>query len=445
MLGTVEFVRIEEDTSAVPGGDSVLSTLHQQIRLMTKDNQDETNIRAAVASELEQSKQLAKQFDLGDIKSGEWFLKLLTQVVRSYEKNARAEYFLQKYPGLPADDIADKLIETACRYAGIAGAVTGVVVTANQIALLGSAGMTIALFAGSIGAELIYLTRLQIRLALDLAAVYDLQLDPDDPEDILMIFGYAMGIAPHELISKGLQTAASTGTRNAIRTHISKSTLKAVQDFARQLGFKILQRDIIKFTVPVASAAVGSSYNYITTRSIGKLAKKQFGSGAGTEELRMLVSRRYTYDLIFPAAVMYMANVDGEYHPTEKILYRQMISRMSFDGHDPQVFNQLIKDENSIMQAVGKIEETEAAELLLELLTLMAIYDGKLTDQEEQFLQKVARHFDLSLDSASLEARAATYRVEDSSVWHKAGKITGSSLRAVREARNNFNILRRRD
>src|SRR5690606_34294953 len=117
-----------------------------------------------------------------------------------------------------------------------------------------------------------------------------------------------------------------------------------------------------------------------------KLAKKQFGSGAGTEELRMLVSRRYTYDLIFPAAVMYMANVDGEYHPTEKILYRQMISRMSFDEHDPQVFNQLIKDENSIMQAVGKIEETAAAELLLELLTLIAIYDGKLTDQEEQFL-----------------------------------------------------------
>lgn len=144
---------------------------------------------AEVSSELEEAKSFAKTLNIEDVKSGQWFIALLQKVVESYNRNVRVEYFQQKYPGLTPDEIADKLISITVKYATIAGAVTGTATTANQIAALSSAGMTIALMTGAIGAEMVYLARIQMRLILDLSVAYDLQLDPDDPEDILMVLG----------------------------------------------------------------------------------------------------------------------------------------------------------------------------------------------------------------------------------------------------------------
>ena len=259
--------------------------------------QDEV-AKAEVASELEEAKSFAKTLNIEDVKSGQWFITLLQKVVQSYNRNARAEYFQQKYPGLPPDEIADILTSVTVKYATIAGAITGAAVTVNQIGALSSAGMTIAVMAGAIGAEMVYLARIQMRLVLDLSVVYDLQPDPDDPEDVLMIFGYAMGVAPVGMLGKGLQKAAQGGTQRAIKKYVSKGTLKALQDFGKRIGIRILQKSVLKYTVPIVSAAVGSSYNYVTTKSVGGIAKNHLKNrGKVTEELRQLVSRQNTYDL----------------------------------------------------------------------------------------------------------------------------------------------------
>jgi uncharacterized protein (DUF697 family)/virulence-associated protein VapD len=300
----------------------------------TNITEDEA-LKTQVASELDKAQQLARSLKFEDVNSGEWFIHLLQKVIQAYDHNARATYFQQKYPGFPPDEIADILTSVTVRYATIAGGITGVLATANQIATLSSAGMTAALFLGYIGAEMLYLAQIQMRLVLDLSVVYDLQLDAEDPEDVLMIFGYALGVAPVEMLGKGLQVAAGAATRGAVRKYVSKGTLKTIQDFARRLGFKILQRTILKYAVPVASAAVGSSYNYATTKSVGRIARAHLKNrGKVTDELRVLVSRQNTYDLAFPAAVMYVAHVDGQFSKKEKEFYKAMVSRMSFDEHN---------------------------------------------------------------------------------------------------------------
>src|SRR5512137_1017449 len=104
---------------------------------------------------------------------------------------------------------------------------------------------------------------------------------------------------------------------------VSKGTLEALQKFAQRLGFKILQRTIIKYAVPVVSAGVGSGYNYISTKSVGKIAKIHFKNrGKATDELRAVISKQNIYDLAIPAAAMFMAQVDGNVSPKEKELYR---------------------------------------------------------------------------------------------------------------------------
>jgi tellurite resistance protein len=260
-----------------------------------------------------------------------------------------------------------------------------------------------------------------------------------------MIFGYALGVAPTEVIGKGLQVAARAGTTSTIKKVVSKGTLEAVQKFAQRLGFKILQRTIIKYAVPVASAAVGSGYNYLTTKSVGQIAKLHFKNrGKVTDELRAVISRQNSYDLAVPAAAMFMAQVDGSVSPKEKELYRAMLSRMSFEEHIPADFQRLVNDEQSILDAVSQIEDVEVRKVLIELLTLMAIYDGILADEEREFLMNAAERLRVPLDIEQVEKRTKEYQVivEKNVLEKTAGAIGGAAVTAIGTAGQAANKLK---
>ena len=412
---------------------------------MTTPTPDDEHVKAQVSKELEEAKTLAKTFNFKEVKSGEWFIKLLQQVVRSYDRNARSTYFQQKYPGLSPDETADILTSVTVKYATIAGAIAGVAATADEIAAIGSAGLTATLFVGTIGAEMLYLSNIQMRLVLDMSVLYDLQLDAEDPEDILLIFGYALGVAPVEVVGKGLQVAARAGTKGAIKKVVSKGTLEALEKFAQRLGFKILQRTIIKFAVPVASAAVGSGYNYLTTKSVGQIAKVHFKNrGKVTDELRTVISKQNIYDLAIPAAAMFMAQVDGNVSSKEKELYRAMLSRMSFEEHTPADFNRLISDEQSVLDAISQVEDVELRKTLIELLTLMAIYDGILANEEREFLTSAAERLGVSLDMEQVEKRAKEYQVivEKNLLERAAGAMGGAAVAAIGTAGQAANRLK---
>ena len=412
---------------------------------MTTPTPDDEHVKAQVSKELEDAKTIAKTLNFEEVKSGEWFIKLLQQVVRAYDRNARAAYFQKKYPGLSPDEIADILTSVTVKYATIAGAITGVAATANEIAAVSSVGLTAALFVGSIGAEMLYLSNIQMRLVLDMSVLYDLQLDTEDPEDILLIFGYALGVAPAEALGKGLQVAAREGTKSAVKKVFSKATLEAVQKFAQRLGIKILQRTIIKYAVPIASAAVGSGYNYIATKSVAQISKAHFKNrGKVTDELRAVISKQNIYDLAIPAAAMFMAQVDGNVSPKEKELYRAMLSRMSFEGHTPVDFNRLVSEEHSILDAVSQIEDVELRKALIELLTMMAVYDGILANEEREFLISAAERLGVSLDIEQVEKRAKEYQVivEKNLLERTAGAMGGTAVMAIGMAGQAANKLK---
>jgi tellurite resistance protein len=238
-----------------------------------------------------------------------------------------------------------------------------------------------------------------------------------------------MGVVPAEMVGKGLQVAARGGTQYAVKKYVSKGTLKAIQDFGKRIGIRILQKSILKYTVPVVSAVVGSSYNYVTTKSVGSIAKNHLKNrGKVTEELRQLVSRQNTYDIAFPAAAMYMAQIDGEFSAKEKEFYRAILSRMSFDEHTQAEFKKLMADEGNIINSTAQIEDDEIRSSLVEVLVLMAIYDGELVEKERDFLIKTAAELNVPLDINEVERRTGDYRVViEKNVFQKAAGSTKES------------------
>jgi hypothetical protein len=65
-----------------------------------------------------------------------------------------------------------------------------------------------------------------------------------------MVLGYVLGVAPTKMLGAAAQEAARGRTRTLVKKYVSKHVLKVIQNFAKKLGFKVLQRTNIKYTVP---------------------------------------------------------------------------------------------------------------------------------------------------------------------------------------------------
>ena len=407
---------------------------------MAESAGDESSLKNEVQRQLDQAKAFAKSLSPEDAQNGEWFLKLLSQVTKAYDRNARATYFQKKYPGLPADDIADTLLPVATRYAAITGAATGATSTVGVVTALPTGGASLTVFLGSLGAEMLALSAIQMRLVLDMSVVYDLQLDPEDPEDVLLVFGYAVGIKPAEVAAVGVPRAAGVMAKSSIRKHLSKQTLRGAEKFGRRIGVKILQRTVIKYAVPVVSAGVGSAFNYVTTKSLGEIAKRHMKNrGKVTDELRALVSRSNAYELAIPAAAMYMARSDGCVDAKEKELYKAMLCRMSFDDHSPDDFDRLVHDKESILDAISRIKDKDMLEALIEIVILMAIYDGAIVPQEREWLLCVAKAACVPVDVTDVERRALEYEtVVKETLADKATDLAGDAADVAKERVKNI-------
>jgi len=397
-----------------------------------KDSLDD--IKRIVQSKFDESREFIKTLEFNQINNGEWFTQLLGKVIQTSERNARAAYFIEKYPGLAPDEIADILTKTVEKYAAVAGAIAGAGATAGEISAVASSGLSSALLPTVILLEMVYVSRIQLRLIYDLSVVYNLPLDLEDPEDIFLIFGYALGIAPADLVGKGLQIATKSLTKRGVKQVFTKGTLKATQNIAAKIGVKVLQKTILKYAIPITSIGIGGLYNFTTTKSLGSIAKSHFKErGKLTDELQALISNQYKYDIVFPAAIMYMAKVDGVLKDKENDLYKALLLRISVNEHEKEDFQKLISDESNLLDAISNIENHDIQKALLETLILMAVIDGELVDQERAFLRSVSNRFNILLDFQEIESRAKEYQsiirpTFFAATAEKAGQLTAKTV-----------------
>ena len=134
----------------------------------------------------------------------------------------------------------------------------------------------IAIFAGAAFTEAYVLAKIQVQLIANLAKLYSATLDPDDPEDIYIILEYAFGGVVAEQLGTVAARAAKGATKSAVRKYVSGETLQTLQKIARRVGMKLLQRTILKYSLPAASVLVGSSWNYYATKGVAKRATRGF-------------------------------------------------------------------------------------------------------------------------------------------------------------------------
>jgi hypothetical protein len=218
-------------------------------------------------------------------KSGEWFNIIIYKALKLYWEKADIDFFKKKYPKLNQDQIAKKIISLTAKNAAALGGATGAAMSTNEIIALitGGEGLVglpanIAIGAATIGTEILSLAHLQLKMVADLAKLYDVPLDAEDPEDIWIIFAYAMGGSASELVGAAGKKIGKVAAKRGIKRFISKDVLKFLQKIGQKIGVKILQKTIIKYSVPVVSIGLGTTWNYVSTKTIGKIAQQHFSA-----------------------------------------------------------------------------------------------------------------------------------------------------------------------
>jgi len=221
--------------------------------------------------------------DWGTFKSGEWFMKIIHKSFSNYYKSANVEYFYAKYNTDNKDFIANKLIGVAAKNSAILGGIVGATISTDELVAIFTAGeggvglpANIAIACVAIMGETVGLTQIQLQLVANLAKLYDVPLDVDDPEDILTIFAFAIGGVISEGSGKAFMKAGGKATASFVKKTIRKEILANIKKLAEKIGIKILQRTIIKYAVPVVSIGIGATWNFASTKTVGKVAIKHF-------------------------------------------------------------------------------------------------------------------------------------------------------------------------
>lgn len=236
----------------------------------------------------------------------------------------------------------------------------------------------------------------------DLSVLYNVKLDPDDPQDMLTIFSFALGIKPSEALAPAAAKMAGEAAKRAIKKFISKDVLKAIQRLAAKVGFHLLQRTIIKSLVPGVSVVAGALINYVSTRSIGKVATIYFSRRGLKSDLFRAIGAETTHYAAFPAVALYTAKLDKKFAKQEQDLYRTLykVLKDRFTPKDEKLLKASTQELEAYLQ---QIEDPVTRQGLLDLAVLMAMSDGKLGLEEKGYITHIASVLRLPVNMEEVE------------------------------------------
>ena len=353
----------------------------------TKANEDGDDAdRSVVERERNELREFVNELSPEDLKSGGWFTKLLAHSLDTYTDKVDWHYFQSKYEGLPADAIVDRRIQMAAKYAAIEGGISATVYTGAVAATIGSLGgaspITVPAAVATLTVDVAYTTQLQLRLAYDISVLYRVPLDTSDPDDLWKLIRIAFTIKSGEVVREGVLKTVPVMVRPLLKRYYSRSVLGAAKALP-VVGRYLLQRNVIKFGIPLVGVPLSVVVNRLTTLVGGRHARAVFRNEARIIE----IAERLTKQTLHPKLLLWVAwlvtMADDKISDEEAILLRHLV-RLIRENH--QVIDHELARLISIDSAeVWRRLEAEQGDLhdLVEAAVQVAAVDGPASKREQ--------------------------------------------------------------
>ncbi|SFL28701.1 hypothetical protein [Streptomyces pini] len=291
------------------------------------DGDDEAD-RKVVEQERAELREFIKGLSTDDIKSGDWFAKLSAEAMRSYAAKVDWQYFQERYAGVPADAVIDQRIKMAARYAALEGGLSAGAYTATVVATLGSLGgasaATVPAAVATMMVDVAFVTRLQLRLAYDIAVLYRISLDLSDPEDMWKLIRVAFTVKSGEAAREGVAKAVPAIVRPLIKRFYSGDVLTAAKALP-VVGKYLLQKNVIKIGIPLIGVPLAVVLNRYTTLLAGRHAQAVFRNEARVIELAGKLSERSRHPQLMLWVAWLVIMADKKITDDEALLMRHLV------------------------------------------------------------------------------------------------------------------------
>lgn len=377
------------------------------------DQPDEAAEKATVRREVDELRGFVKGLSLDDLRDGDWFAKLLTFSLGKYVQEVDAAYFTAKYPNLPADAVVQARIQMAARYASIEGGLTSAAYTGAVAGTIGTGGGASPLaVSGGLAAfavDLTYSSQLQLRLAYDIAVLYRVPLDMNDPDDLWKLIRIAFGIKAGEVGTGGALKAVPAVVRPLVRKVFSGSTLTAVRSLP-VVGKHLLQRNLVKFAIPAVGVPLTVAGNYWVTKLAGEHAKKVFRTEARViEAAGRIVDGTSDHDALLWVLWM-VIQADGHVADNERLLLHHVARVAEGLSQEAGKFDGLklvIELDEALVWS--KVASAVDSRTLYDAAVTAAAIDGHITKQERKVLSTLAGRVGATYDEESALAMAKSW------------------------------------
>lgn len=355
------------------------------------DGEDEAD-RKVVEQEREEIKEFVRGLSANDIKSGNWFTKLIAQAMNSYTEKVDWQYFQERYEGVPADAIVDQRIKMAARYAALEGGLSAGAYSAAIIATLGSLGgasaATVPAAVATMMVDVVFITRLQLRLAYDISVLYRVPLDVSDPEDMWKLIRVSFTIKSGEVVREGVLKAVPALVRPVIKRFYSKAVLSAAKGLP-VVGKFLLQRNVIKVGIPVVGVPLAVVLNRYTTLLAGRHAQAVFRNEARVIETAEGLTKRSRHPQLMLWVAWLVIRTERKIADDEALLMRHLV-RLVREQHevvDEQLAHLVDVDPAEVWRRL----DAEPGDLsdVVDAAERVATVDGPLTTREKAVIAEL--------------------------------------------------------
>ena len=378
---------------------------------------DELSLKQRVRAEVDEVEDLVRSWSLDDLKGGGWFEKLLRHSLRQYTAKVDADYFRRKYPHLPPDAIADGRIKLAANYASIEGALSAAAYTGAVAVTIGSGGgaspLTLPAGGAAFVVDMTYTTQLQLKLAYDLAVIYGIPLDLEDPNDLWKLIRVAMtiksGSSSADLALKGVPVVV----RPVVKKVFSGSTLAAARSLP-VVGKHLLQRHIVKFAIPGVTVPLTIAVNYWTTRVAGRHAQRTFRFEARILEAARRLVATTEHENELPWVMLMTMRADGPAAHEQSLLLHHVTSALAASGvasdTREDVRTVIDVDEDRVWSMVEAIPTSGAASRLYDAGVTTIAVTGTVSKAEQAHLERLAMMCGAKYEAKAVMAEAKGWK-----------------------------------
>lgn len=355
--------------------------------------------RHAVEGERAKLQEFISDLSPDDIRSGGWFLKLITQSLSSYTEKVDWQYFHEKYEGVPADAVVDQRIKMATRYAALEGGLSASAYTLAIVTTLGSLGgaspATVPAAIVTVMVDVAFITQLQLRLAYDIAILYRIKLDLNDPEDLWKLIRVAFSIKTGEIAREGAVRVVPAMMRPLIKRFYAKEVLNAARGLPF-VGKFLLQRNVIKIGIPLVGVPLAVVLNRYTTLIAGQHAVAVFRNEARVIELADKLADQSRHPQLMLWVAWLIIKADGKTSEDETLLFRRLVQRVR-DQHqvvDSELAELIDMEAGDVWRRV----ESEPGDLsdIVNMANRVASVDGKVNANERATIAELLERSTLS-------------------------------------------------